>query len=262
MVNDAAEARSLVSGSDAQWHEFFGHPSFMMFAAAILTEERSQLEVAALTEWLNLGTGVDVLDLGCGYGRIAVPLAQCGCRVVGLDASGPLLDRARRAAADAGVGIEFLHQDMRTEPRTRTRFDVVVNMSTAFGYADDPAGDLNALRHVREVLKPGGQLLIDTENRDAKIRTAPTAEFMMAGVQTTCERTFDPISGRWRETMSWDEGGRREQAVFDVRLYSATELGTMLRAAGLELARAWGWFDGSDYTIDSRRTILLARRPD
>lgn len=83
MVNDAAEARSLVSGSDAQWHEFFGHPSFMGFAAAILTEERTKLEVAALTEWLNLGTGVDVLDLGCGYGRIAVPLAQCGCREIG-----------------------------------------------------------------------------------------------------------------------------------------------------------------------------------
>jgi hypothetical protein len=35
----------------------------------------------------------------------------------------------------------------------------------------------------------------------------------------------------------------------------------MLRAAGLELVRAWGWFDGSDYTSDSRRIILLARRP-
>jgi SAM-dependent methyltransferase len=261
MADTVAETDSPEAGSDLQWQQFFGHPSFMRFATAILTEERTRLEVAALTEWLHLGADVQVLDLGCGYGRIAVPLAKLGCRVMGLDGSAPQLDRARQAAASAGVSIEFLQQDMRIVPATATRFDVVINMSTALGYADDPAGDLHTFRHVREVLRPGGRFLIDTENRDAKVRTAGTAEFQMAGTRIMCVRTFDPLSGRWREILTWGEDGRREQSVFDVRLYSATELITMLEAAGLELIRAWGWFDGSKYTLDSHRTILLARRP-
>lgn len=61
--------------------------------------------------------------------------------------------------------------------------------------------------------------------------------------------------------MTWHDGERADRSIFDVRLYAATELISMLESAGLELAGAWGWFDGSSYDLDSRRTILLARRP-
>jgi SAM-dependent methyltransferase len=243
------------------WQEFFSHPQFLRFSSVILTEERTALEVAALRRWLGLRDGSSVLDLGCGYGRLAVPLAAAGCRVTGLDGNATVLAKAAENAAAAGVGIDFVHRDMRDMGLPADRFDAVVNMSTAFGYADDPAGDQATLVAVRRVLKPGGHLLIDLENRDAKIRTARSARFAMSGVTIECARDFDPMTGRWHEEMSWVDGDTVDRSLFSVRLYAATEVLAMMRTAGLEPAGAWGWFDGQEYGIDSHRMILLARKP-
>jgi SAM-dependent methyltransferase len=246
---------------DGSWLDFFSHPQYLRFSPVILTAERTTLEVAAVREWLGLRPGNDVLDLGCGYGRIAIPLAAAGCRVTGLDGNATVLRKAAEDAAAAGVAVDLVHRDMRDMGLPAAGFDAVLNMSTAFGYADDEDGDAATLAAVRDALRPGGLFLIDLENRDAKIRTARSAEFAMAGVTVSCARDFDPLTGRWREEMSWMDGDQRDSSVFGVRLYAATEMITMLRRAGLELVRACGWFDGQPYTLDSPRMILLARRP-
>src|SRR5215471_20808022 len=56
--------------------------------------------------WRRLAAAADapVLELGCGTGRIAVPVAKDGIAVTGVDRSAPMLDRARRRAARAGLG--------------------------------------------------------------------------------------------------------------------------------------------------------------
>jgi SAM-dependent methyltransferase len=249
------------AGSECGWQEFFSHPHFLRFSSAILTPERTALEVSAIQKWLGLKPGSSILDLGCGYGRLAVPLARSGCRLTGLDGSAALLERAAAYASETGAEIALIHHDMRDTAAVPGGFDAVINMSTAFGYDDSPQGDLAALASVRAALKPGGLFLIDLENRDAKIRTARSASFEMAGATIECRREFDALTGRWRETMSWTENGIADSAVFSVRLYSATEVIDMFGQAGLEFVSAWGWFDGTDYDIDSHRMILLARRP-
>jgi SAM-dependent methyltransferase len=249
------------AGPECGWQEFFSHPHFLRFSSAILTPERTALEVSAIQKWLGLKPGSPVLDLGCGYGRLAVPLARSGCALTGLDGSAPLLERAATYASEAGVEITLIHRDMRDMAAVPHGFDAVINMSTAFGYADVPDGDLATLASVRAALKPGGLFLIDLENREAKIRTARFASFEMAGVTIECRREFDALTGRWREAMSWTENEIADSAVFSVRLYSATEIIDMFRQVGLEFVSAWGWFDGTDYDLDSRRMILLARRP-
>ena len=254
-----AQSTYSAIGADS-WQDFFSHPQFLRFSSAILTAERTAQEVAAVREWLALRPGGAVLDLGCGYGRIAVPLAAAGYRVTGLDGNTTVLAKAAADAAEAGVAIDFVHRDMRDMRLPAESFDAVINMSTAFGYADDVDGDAATLAAVRDALRPGGLFLIDMENRDAKIRTARSVDFPMSGVTISCRRDFDPLTGRWREEMSWPDGDGRDGSVFEVRLYSATEMLAMLRRAGLEPVGSWGWFDGQPYTIDSHRMILLARR--
>lgn len=260
----AQQARAGTLDSDESgcgWQEFFSHPQFLRFSTAILTPERTALEVAAIKEWLGLEPGNAVLDLGCGHGRIAVPLAAAGCRVTGLDGNGTLLERAAGNAARAGVELSLIHRDMRDMTAVPRGFDAVINVSTAFGYTDSPEGDLATLASVHAALRPGGLFLMDLENRDAKIRTARSASFEMAGVTIQCQREFDVLTGRWREAMSWTENGITDSTAYSIRLYSATEMTDMFRRAGLKLVRACGWFDGTEYDIDSRRMILLARRP-
>ncbi|HET8569583.1 MAG TPA: class I SAM-dependent methyltransferase, partial [Candidatus Limnocylindria bacterium] len=61
---------------------------------------------------LARGTGGPILELGCGTGRIAVPLARDGHDVVGLDRSAAMLERAARRSRTAGVDVRWVEGDM------------------------------------------------------------------------------------------------------------------------------------------------------
>ena len=58
---------------------------------------------------LAVAYGAPVLDLACGTGRMSIPIAQRGLRVVGVDVAAPMLDHARRKSA--GLPITYVHAD-------------------------------------------------------------------------------------------------------------------------------------------------------
>ena len=82
---------------------------------------------------LGLPEGARILDLAGGYGRIAVPLAQRGYRVMVHDLSTDFLRVGRERAAAAGVELEWRHGDMRAVPATGD-YDAVISMFSSFGY--------------------------------------------------------------------------------------------------------------------------------
>ena len=75
------------------------------------------------------------------------------------------------------------------------------------------------------------------------------------------ERSYAPLTGRLdsRWTHIAADGTRTEGAIHP-RGYTAAEYVRMFERAGLSLAGAWGWFDGSELEMDSRRMILMAER--
>ena len=73
-----------------------------------------------------LENGPRVLELACGSGRLAVPLAEASLAVTGLDLSEAMLERARRAAAERKVEVELLAGDMRTFDHGDRRFETVM----------------------------------------------------------------------------------------------------------------------------------------
>ena len=64
-----------------------------------------------------------VLELACGTGRVAIPLAKAGLRVTGIDLSRGMLDEARRKAVAEGVSATWIEADMRA-------FDLGATFST------------------------------------------------------------------------------------------------------------------------------------
>src|SRR5919106_2681642 len=135
---------------------------YLYFYESALADERSDAETEVIWQLVGLEAGMDLLDLGCGHGRIANRLAARGCRVTGLDATPLFLERARADAEERGVEVEYLEGDMRELPWTE-RFDRVLNWFTAFGYFDDDE-NRHVLREVHRALKPGGLVAIENNN--------------------------------------------------------------------------------------------------
>ena len=245
------------------WYvEFFGE-NYLRQYRPFLTPERTEREVLGIIDRLGLSPGACILDLACGSGRHSIPLAALGYQVTGLDLSPVLLDVARAAARDVGARVRWVHSDMRSIP-FEAEFDAVINIFTAFGYLETQQEDQKVLDQACRALIPGGLFLMDTVNREALLRRFLPADVTRHddGLLVLQEQEFDLVSSRLnaRVTLFEPDGSRKEYRQ-SLRFYTLTELSDMCEAAGMRLEGYYGGLDGSELTLDSRRLIVVARKP-
>ena len=109
-----------------------------------------------------IASGGPVLELGCGTGRVSVPVAQAGVEIVGIDASPGLIEVAKRKARTAGITerCTFHVGDMR-EVNLRHRFPLGIMPFRSFQSMLSVADQQSALERVQEHLAPGGRLVLD-----------------------------------------------------------------------------------------------------
>jgi SAM-dependent methyltransferase len=104
-------------------------------------------------------SGEPVLDVGCGTGRVLLPLLRDGVDVDGADASADMLDWCRRTAGDSGFEVDLARQAIHELDRPRRYRTIIV--CGAFGLGGTRDQDLEGLRRLREHLLPGGALVLD-----------------------------------------------------------------------------------------------------
>lgn len=109
---------------------------------------------------LAVAPGTRVLDVACGTGNTAIPLAQQGAHVTGVDIATNLLAQARERAAADNLQITFDEGDAEQLPYPDQSFDAVISM---FGAMFAPRPALVASEFAR-VLKPGGRLAMANWN--------------------------------------------------------------------------------------------------
>lgn len=103
---------------------------------------------------LNVPSGARVLDVACGTGNTAIPLARRGCIVTGVDIAPNLLEQARARARAEHLTIQFDEGDAEALPYPDSTFEA---LTTMFGAMFAPRPELVA-REAARVLRPGGLL--------------------------------------------------------------------------------------------------------
>ncbi|MEM9463002.1 MAG: class I SAM-dependent methyltransferase [Myxococcota bacterium] len=220
---------------------------------------------AAETQQLLALSGVRTgraLDLCCGPGRHAVPLARAGLQVVGVDLSETLLGKARARAAEAGVTIDWVCKDMRefVEPGA---FDLVVNLSTSFGYSDVQADDMKALKNMVESIHDEGVIVLDMVGKEAlaerlPLNRQPTREHDGSLLIQRVE-VFDDW-GRVRTEWLLIRGQQVQRFDFEHTLYSGHELRELMNWAGLSDVTLYGDLDGRPYGPGAERLVAVGRK--
>ncbi|MGE0256838.1 MAG: bifunctional 2-polyprenyl-6-hydroxyphenol methylase/3-demethylubiquinol 3-O-methyltransferase UbiG [Alphaproteobacteria bacterium] len=165
-----------------------------------------------------------LLDVGCGGGLVAEPMARLGARVTGLDAEAGTLAVARAHAAAGGLAIAYRDDTVEALAASGARFDIVLALEVVEHVADLPA----FLAACAAMLAPGGMLVLSTINRTAKsyalgivaaeriLRWVPAGThdwkkfvkpgelvraLRAAGLSPVelCGLAYDPLARRWHE---------------------------------------------------------------
>jgi SAM-dependent methyltransferase len=110
----------------------------------------------------SVGPVKRILDLGCGTGSHAIPLANRGFEVVGVDHSKDMLVQAREkvAGSQGGGFVDFMEGDIRAVD-LRRRFDAAIMMFAVLGYQLNNGDVLSTLKTARRHLDENGLLIFD-----------------------------------------------------------------------------------------------------
>ena len=108
--------------------------------------------------------GLRILDIGCGGGLLAEPMARLGADVVGADAAERNIPVARIHAEQSGLDIDYRHTTAEDMAAAGERFDVVLNMEVV----EHVASPIDYLSACHDLLRPGGLHVCSTINRNPK----------------------------------------------------------------------------------------------
>jgi SAM-dependent methyltransferase len=216
-------------------------------------------------------TGAPILELGCGTGRVAIPLAQDGHEVVGLDRSPAMLARAERHARREGASLRLVEGDMRSFSFSEAFALIAIPFNTFLMLAPDERWA--CLARVREHLSPTGLLAVDCfqpdpeliVGRDGGVREEWTRHDPEIGRDVTkfssSRATVDGIDLRW-----WfdevDEDGHvtRWQRSTAMHYLYRREAELLFAAAGFDVEAIHGDYDGSPAGASSPKLLVVARR--
>ncbi len=181
-----------------------------------------------------------ILDLGCGSGNHAVPLAELGFTVTGVDRSESMLAQARAKLP----GAAFVEEDIRTCDLHR-RFDAVLMMFAVLGYQTGPGDALAALKTARRHLQPGGLFAFDVWYGPAVLAQLPGDRVKeVDGLTRRASSTLDAANQICRVAfqVSGEAHGTFSET-HTVRFFFPDELERLLDRAGFKLLRLSGFPD-------------------
>jgi len=216
------------------------------------------------------GANGPVLEIACGTGRIAIPIAQSGVEVVGLDRSATMLAHARTKAAADQVNIRWIESDCRQFELGR-KFALIFMAFNSMQHLHDHASLAALFAHVRSHLAPGGRFAFDVFNPSIAILGRDPGRRHL-------EREYEDPDGRGtvalETTAVYDDAAQvnritlyfslPEEKDFRVeplhlRCFYPQELDLLVRANGFEIEAKYGDFKRKTFASGDMKQVVVCR---
>ena len=198
-----------------------------------------------------------VVELAVGTGRIAVPIAADGIRVIGVDSSPGMLEVCRERADEAGVGelVDLRLGDLRHPPVVEN-VALVLCPFRSYLHLQNDEERLEALGAARALLADGGRLIFDVFAPGDDDIAETHGRWLQRELGIFERADWDTA----KRTLTLSVRGPDSEATMELAWLSAEEWRALIEQAGFEVEAVYGWFDrrpfrgGEDMVWIARRT--------
>ena len=214
--------------------------------------------------------GSPILDLGCGTGRVTIPLAQRGHQITGLDIVPEMLELARRKAGD--LPIQWVEADLRTFQLDQ-RYQLICSTGRVFLHLLGEPDQEAALARIREHLAPGGIFQVDAyylHPERMKINKKEQDWYVYMDeegreVRVSGTDDYDPDKQIKYETAirRWvDESGKEitQRARLALRYYYPRQMEDLLQRNGFVIRERYGDWEFGPLREESRIMIYICQK--
>jgi SAM-dependent methyltransferase len=203
----------------------------------------------------ELASDGSALELGIGTGRIALPLAQRGIRVHGIDLSEAMVARLRAKSGADQIGVTIGDFATTTvEERFSVAYLVFNTIMNLTSQDEQVACFLNVAAH----LQPGGCFVVEVGVPD--LQRLPPGETVRPFTVTPTQLGFDEYDIAGQGLIShhyWMDDGRLETVSMPFRYVWPAELDLMARLAGMSLRERWSGWNRESFTSESRQHLSV-----
>lgn len=213
--------------------------------------------------------GGTVLELGCGTGRVTIPLAQNGIDIVGLDVVPGMIERARQKSND--LPIEWVVADVRTFQLGR-KFQLIFESGSVFHHMLTRPDQEAYLARVREHLEDNGRLVInlffphpnrlistDVEEDWFSVQRSDGSEIRVSGIDKYDEIRQVRVETAYRRWTDIDGQEILRVTPLSLRYVFPQEMEALLHYNGFEIMELYGDADCSPLTNESRAMIYVCK---
>lgn len=214
--------------------------------------------------------GGKVLEIACGTGRLAIPLALRGCAVTGLDLHSGMIERARAAASVAQARVALVQADMR-EFALNTEFGLVFVAYNSLLHLHHSSDLISCFRAVARHLEPSGEFILEIFNPSPQWLALSPGERRKIGTchhptlgEVTVEQTllYDSLTQVSRETWFYSTSEQPDFRTHPLELRNIYPQGLplLLESGGLRLIKRFGGYDRRPFVSGSALQVCLCGR--
>jgi SAM-dependent methyltransferase len=220
-------------------------------AAERYDADTADMPVEPMLDFLEPLAGGGALELAIGTGRIAVPLAERGIRIAGIDLSPDMVAQLRKKsdAITVAIGDYATTRVEGTFSLAYIVFNSIVNNTTQDGQV---ATFANAATH----LEPGGRFVVEVGVPDGQ----PLGVFNLSDTHVGVDE-YDAATQRSASHHFNLRDGVWQRRSIPFRSVYPAELDLMARLAGMELQERWADWDRSPFTAESTKHVSVWRKP-
>ncbi|MCB0400716.1 MAG: methyltransferase domain-containing protein [Flavobacteriales bacterium] len=244
------------SEDKSEWYcDWFDSPYYHTLYKTRDNQEAQEF-IRTLIGFLSPAPQSMMLDAACGKGRHAIFLASFGYQVHAFDLSPNNIELARKHESS---GLKFFINDIRT-PLKDTHYDYAFNMFTSFGYFEDEADNLKALKAIYASLKPGGRFVMDFMNVARVMNHLVEQETKsIDGIDFHIEKSVS--NGFIEKRITFSDRSRHFSFLEKVKIITRDQLIDLFVHAGFQVLFEFGDYELGDFNLqESDRIIIIAKK--